>query len=226
MENVKFSMKKPVSYHEQAHDYLKEMIIKGEFLPGQRIYEAKIARELQVSRSPIREAVRSLEQEGLIVIDDKSRIFVYEPTIKDVEDIYQCRQALESVAAVLATRVASDLEFEDILNLLLKTKQVFNGGKEYSIEEIVELNSKYHDLIIMASQNKRLQKQLNDLRSLTFFYRSMNVANNKRCLEIIEQHEEIIHYMINRDEEKVAKAMSEHIAHDLKYLKLILEEQG
>ncbi|TWI59129.1 GntR family transcriptional regulator [Halalkalibacter nanhaiisediminis] len=217
-----FSIKKAVSYHHQAHDYLREKIIRGEFLPGERIYEAKIARTLEISRSPVREAIRSLEQEGLLVIDEKSRIFVYEPTIKDVEDIYQCRQALESVAVVLATRLASDQTLEYIADLLQNTKEVFNKGEKYSIEQIVELNSKYHDLIIEASQNIRLKRQLNDLRSLTFFYRTMNVENSKRCLEILEQHEEIIHFMRARDVDRAAAAMSTHIAQDLNYLKEIL----
>ncbi|MDI3410135.1 GntR family transcriptional regulator [Bacillus sonorensis] len=87
---VTFSIQRPVSYHDQVHRYLKDMIIKGRYQPGERIYESKIAKELQVSRSPVREAIRTLEQEGLLLIDEKSKITVYEPTLKDLEDIYQC----------------------------------------------------------------------------------------------------------------------------------------
>lgn len=71
---MKFSIQRAVSYHDQVHHYLKDMIIKGGYRPGERIYESKIAKELQVSRSPVREAIRTLEQEGLLSIDDKSKL--------------------------------------------------------------------------------------------------------------------------------------------------------
>src|SRR4051794_17322207 len=83
-----FMIEKPVPYYEQFYHSIKAMIFEGKFKPGERIIENKLAKEFNVSKSPIREAIRMLEQEGLIVMDEKSRMIVYQPTLKDVEEIY------------------------------------------------------------------------------------------------------------------------------------------
>ncbi|MED2942573.1 GntR family transcriptional regulator [Bacillus swezeyi] len=219
---MKFSIQRALSYHDQVHHYLKDMIIKGEYQPGERIYEAKIARELQVSRSPVREAIRTLEQEGLLLIDDKSRITVYEPTIKDLEDIYQCRQALESLAVALATRLAANETLELIAETLREANHQFEIQSGGSANALLHLNTKFHDLIIEASENIRLQKQLLDLRSLTFFYRSKNLEKRERSFDIISQHEEIFRHIQERNETKAAESMKRHIEADLDYLKTVL----
>nr|WP_276561467.1 GntR family transcriptional regulator [Bacillus sonorensis] len=219
---VTFSIQRPVSYHDQVHRYLKDMIIKGRYQPGERIYESKIAKELQVSRSPVREAIRTLEQEGLLLIDEKSKITVYEPTLKDLEDIYQCRQALESLAVSLATQSAKKETLELIERTLREANREFEQNSCQSAQALLHLNTRFHDLIIEASQNRRLQKQLHDLRSLTFFYRSKNIEKRERCFEIISQHQGIYRSMQQRDEAKAAELMRRHIEADLCYLKTVL----
>ncbi|MFN2746669.1 MULTISPECIES: GntR family transcriptional regulator [Bacillus] len=219
---MKFSIQRAVSYYDQVHHYLKDMIIKGEYQPGERIYESQIARELEVSRSPVREAIRTLEQEGLLFVDDKSRITVYEPTIKDLEDIYQCRQALESLAVSLATRLASAETLDLIADTLREANHQFEKQNGESANALLHLNTKFHDLIIEASENVRLQKQLLDLRSLTFFYRSKNLEKRERSLDIIGQHEEIFKHMRDRNQQKAAESMKRHIEADLDYLKTVL----
>ena len=118
-----YKMEKAPSYYLQAYNSIKEMIFNGVLKPGDRIYESKLATEFQISRSPVREAIRSLEKDGLLFLTDKSKITVYQPTKKDIEDIYECRQALESQAARLTTRNASDKELEQLENILLETKK-------------------------------------------------------------------------------------------------------
>jgi DNA-binding GntR family transcriptional regulator len=220
-----YSIEKVVPYYDQIYHSIRQMIFQGVFQPGERIYEAKIAREFNVSRSPVREAVRALEKEGLLVIDGKSKITVYKPTMKDVEDIYQCRMALESLAARLTTRLASDRELKEIENTLLKTKKCLESKKTADQETIILLNARFHDLITQFSQNKRLQKQLHDLRSLTHYYRVINFQGEKREWIIYHEHEEIFSAIIQRDEEKAGLVMSNHIANDFKHLKQILNNQ-
>nr|WP_254115789.1 GntR family transcriptional regulator [Bacillus haynesii] len=198
------------------------MIIKGGYQPGERIYESKIAKELQVSRSPVREAIRTLEQEGLLLIDDKSKITVYEPTIKDLEEIYQCRQALESLAVSLATRLASNETLALISETLSEAHKHQESQSPESANALLRLNTRFHDVIIEASENERLQKQLLDLRSLTFFYRSKNLEKPERTLDIINQHEEILSHMQDGNDAKAAESMRKHIEADLCYLKEVL----
>lgn len=218
-----FKIERAPSYYDQVYNSIKEMIFNGVFKPGDRIYETKIASEFQVSRSPVREAIRSLEKEGLLSIDTKSRITVYEPTIMDIEDIYECRQALESLAARLATRNASDEELVMMENILIKTKENIDQAYDKPTKTVITLNSEFHNLILNCSRNKRLEKQINDLQSLTYFYRFIDIYEKKRSMDIFTYHLQIFNFIKQRDEEKASQAMKNHIANDLKHLKNVLK---
>jgi DNA-binding GntR family transcriptional regulator len=93
-----------------------------------------------------------------------------------------------------------------------------------SYEEITLLNSQFHDLIIQCCKNKRLQKQLNELRSLTYYYRSNNIQGDNRKLIIFQGHKEIFYHIKNGDDINAGLAMENHIAQDLKHLKAMFNE--
>jgi DNA-binding GntR family transcriptional regulator len=216
-------LEKSLPYYSQVYHSIKQMIFQGIFQPGERIYEAKIAREFEVSRSPVREAVRALITDGLLVIDDKSQISVYNPTMEDVEDIYQCRMVLESFAARLATQRASDEELAEIAIKLEETEQLINSQDQPKDEaKLIDLNGQFHDLIQQYSGNKRLQKQLEDLRTLAYYYRVKNFQGEHRAKVIHSEHYSIFRYMRERNEVDAAAAMEQHIQHDLAHLKKIL----
>ncbi|PPA71344.1 GntR family transcriptional regulator [Jeotgalibacillus proteolyticus] len=211
-------IEKRKSIHYQLYQIIKERIIRGTYNPGERLYEAKLARELNISRSPVREALRLLENEGLLIQDEQSRIFVYEPSSVDVEHIYQCRQVLESLAASLAAENASDKELNEILDTALHSQMTVDEDCEENKYKLIELNSHYHDLIIQYSKNPRLKKQVNSLRTLTFFYRRLNVDDPRRRKQIVEQHIEIAHAIAARDKDKAASLMNAHIRTDMEFL--------
>jgi DNA-binding GntR family transcriptional regulator len=216
-------IEKSVPFYAQIYHSLREMIFQGVFRPGERIYEAGLAREFQVSRSPVREAVRALEKEGLLVVDGKSRITVYQPTMKDVEEIYQCRMVLESLAARLTAQLASQEELKEIEHNLEQTrKQIEAKGKDAAV---ITLNARFHELIIQFSQNRRLQKQLLDLRSLTHFYRVINFQGEGREWQIVREHQEVFQWIKERDAKRAARAMEEHIQQDLIHLQQILRDK-
>ncbi|MEH7526048.1 GntR family transcriptional regulator, partial [Bacillus sp. JJ1503] len=200
-----FEIEKPVRYYDQVYNSIREMIVQGVLKPGDKIFEAKIARELNISRSPVREAVRALEKEGLLVIDGKSRITVYKPTMKDIEDIYECRMALESLAARLTTRLASGQEIKRIENTVLNAKRYLDdAAKEQNRLALIGENTQFHDLITKYSQNVRLKKQLRDLYSLSHYYRVLNFQGENRELVVFNEHLEILNFMKRRDEEKAS----------------------
>lgn len=217
----KFSLKKALPFYEQVYSSIKEMILTGVLAPGERIYEAQLAREFEVSRSPIREAVRALEKDGLLVTDSKSQISVYKPTIKDVEEIYQCRMALESLAARLAAGLAEESELKRLEAIMEDTKKAVDSGEDEK-ETLIRLNGSFHDTIMDMSRNHRLQKQLYDLRALAFYYRSMNAQGEGRLQEIYDQHHGIYSSISERNAEKAAILMAQHIANDLEHLKSIV----
>ncbi len=220
------SIEKPLSYHEQLHMTIKERIVTGHYEPGERLFEAQLAREFGVSRSPVREAMKTLEQEGLILFDPKKGLSVYKPSIKDVQDIYQCRQVLESLAVSLACEHASEEEIRTAHERVQIAQKVYEENREDSSVQLISLNSKFHDAIIIGSHNTRLHDQLEQMRALTFFYRRMNVEDRMRCREILDQHMEISRHLTNRDQEKAARAMHDHVGTDLRFLVKLLERDG
>ncbi len=211
-------LEKPKPFYEQSYHAIKRMIFEGKLKPGERIVEAKMAKELGVSKSPLREAIRVLEKEGLVVID--TRVMVYKPTIKDVEEIYFCRMALESFAAGLTTRIASAEELESIENTLQKTEEAILQSMEQNV--IIELNERFHELIIQYTQNNLLRKQLNDLKGLIYYFRILNFEGEKRAEHILEQHQQIFHHMKQRNDEQASKAMVHHLQLDLDHLVEVL----
>ena len=216
-------IEKKKSIHKQVYQLIKKGIIEGDYPPNERLYEAKLARAFRVSRSPVREAIRTLEKEGLIEQDHQSRIFVYNPNVADVQQIYQCRQVLESFAISLAAEHATTKELEGVLEIAIQSEQAINDEDLESKMRLIHLNSSFHDAIIQCSRNHRLQQQLNDLRTLTFFYRRMNIDDPTRRIEIVSQHIEIAKVLQLRKKEKAASLMHSHIHTDMLYLMRFLE---
>lgn len=157
MKNYK--IEKASWYYNQAYSSIKDMIFNGVLKPGDRIYESKLTSEFQISRSPVREAIHPLEKDGLLLLSDKSKITVYKPTKEDLENIYECRQALESQAAKLTTRKASDNELEQIENILLEAQKNIEHFNDKLTKTVISLNTQFHNLILNFSQNSLLQKQ-------------------------------------------------------------------
>ncbi|RXT03727.1 GntR family transcriptional regulator [Ammoniphilus sp. CFH 90114] len=215
-----YGIEKKAPYYEQFYHSIKRMIYEGKYKPGERINETQLAKEFGVSKSPIREAIRVLEKEGLIVVDEKSRVMVYEPTLRDVEEIYVCRMALESFAVGLATTIATDLELQTIERTLQDTEQAIKERKED--REIILLNAQFHDLIVNCTQNRRLKRQLDDLKSLKYLFRILNFQGENRAETILSQHREIFDFIKNREAEKASKQMIEHLQCDLDYLLQVL----
>ena len=219
-----FSIEKPIPYYEQFYHSIKKMIFEGKYKPGERIIETQLAKEFNVSKSPIREAIRILEKEGLIIVDEKSRVIVYEPSMKDVEDIYFCRMALESFAVELTTKLATEEEIENIEQMLMETEKAIRDGKDDNT--IIGLNERFHSFIIEYTQNRRLKKQLSDLKSLMYLYRILNFGGENRADIILNQHREIFHFIKGREGKLAAQAMINHLKLDLEHLKEVLAESA
>ncbi len=215
-------LEKSLPYYDQIYHSIREMIFNGILKPGERIFEAKIARDFNISRSPVREAVKILEKEGLLVIDEKSRITVFQPTAREFKEIYECRIMLEALAAQLTARLASRKELEELGEVLAKTRMYLAEKDEQNRDAVIALNARFHDLITQFSQNRRLQQQLHDLRSLCHYYRVINFNGENRDWTIYKEHEEIYQHLVNRDEKNASLAMSKHISNDLRHFKKMI----
>lgn len=117
------SLQKPSPYYQQIQESIKAAIFNGIYKPGDRLYEAQIAKQFGISRSPVREAIRVLINEGLLIIDDKSQITVYKPSLEDVLEIYECRIALETAAVALTAERATEDQLHELEKCLEETAE-------------------------------------------------------------------------------------------------------
>lgn len=195
---------KPESLHLQAYNILRQSILDGERKPSERIVEAKVAGTLGISRGPVREAIRMLIQDGLLVYND-GFVKVYEPTIEDIIEIFQCRESLE----ILAVKLAIDHMTKDVTDQLEKnldeTKEVVNQGMA-----LKQLDQQFHTIIIEASTNKHLIQMLNMIKTKIHYMRN-SMVEATFYPTLLGEHERIYEAIVKKDVESATKIMGEHI---------------
>ena len=143
------------------------MIFDGIFKPGERLNETQLAKDFGVSRSPVREAMRLLEKDGLLTADDRNGFVIYSLSVKDVEEIYKIRMSLESLAVELVIDEAVESEIDLIEKQLRETEEAINKGVKET--EIISLNESFHRLLVDFSRNSRLAMLLEHVNVLIHF---------------------------------------------------------
>lgn len=210
-----------IPLYQQVYNQLRKEIITGKLESDSTINEVHLARDLEVSRGPVREAIRILEQEGLIIRDSKNQLRSYKATIEDIENIYQCRQVLESLAVKLAARRISSEKIEQLSRVMEKKKKLIY---EKQVSDFIELCSEFHNIIIHSCGNPRLQQQIKQLRSLTYLYRNYNVKGITRRENVYKEHNHILTLLKEKEDEKAGAFMSEHIERDCLNLVSVYQE--
>ena len=207
----------------QVYKQLKDAIILGEIRPGDRLIEEKIAAELQVSRSPIREAIRMLEKDGFLLVNLSGGVTVVEPTIKDFRSLYECRVEIESLAAYYAAQRRTQEELEEIHNNLLDYDKISTSKK---VTEVTDVNFDFHNAIVKASSNPFLISMTAQLRGVNNFYRKAILENYpKHIKDALADHQEIYLSIANQDADAARSHMKKHIKNDYTLFMNIAEKR-
>ncbi|WP_299092428.1 GntR family transcriptional regulator [uncultured Metabacillus sp.] len=199
---------------DQVYEYLHEKIVSGNINPGQRIVEKQISQETGVSRSPIREAIRRLNSDGLVSVSPRGGVRVYRPTFSDFNYLYECRLSLEPTAAYYAAlrldekRRVHMSNVVDEMNLMVRKKD---------IEKLKILSTQFHFLIVKGSGNPYLLKMMNQLYSLISFYRNAVLNIPMRLEEGAEEHQAIWQAIQSRDGKAAEELMKTHIQRDFQF---------
>ena len=154
---------------------LRQGILRGLLPPGLRLMEIQLAKQLGVSRTPVREAIRKLELEGLVVTIPRKGAEVAEITPKDLHDVLEVRCALEALAVELACQAITDEELNELGLYLEKFKTLVPTG---DINALAECDVAFHDVIINSTGNNRLIQMLNNLREQMYRYRLEYLKDN------------------------------------------------
>lgn len=187
---------------------LRQAILRGELKPGERLMEIQLANKLGVSRTPIREAIRKLELEGLVLMIPRKGAEVAEITEKNLRDVLEVRGALEE----LAVRLACDrIDKEGIENLKEAAKDFESILDSEDITKIAEADVAFHDIIYLATDNQRLIQLLNNLREQMYRYRVEYLKQKEWHPKLLAEHQDIIQAIENRERDKAASITSQHI---------------
>jgi len=195
------------SLSEKIYDMLKDQITSEELRPGQRLLDDQLASTFGVSRTPVREALARLSNEGLVEIVSRSGAYVKKLTREDIEEIYEIRRVLESLAARKATTFITDKQIEQLSLLLEKAK---HSGKD-SYKAHIDLDIKLHDLILNSCHNKRLTSIMANLYTLIHVFRMRVGKNKEKGEQALKDHEAIFEAIKAKDAKKAEKVMMEHI---------------
>lgn len=206
---------KAESLAEQAYRYLRTQILTGNIPPGSKLVESQMAKRWKISRSPLREAIRRLEQEGLVVTYN-GVTHLFEPSRKDFEDLYELRTALEPMAARLAARYMTADALQQLEAVLESTDKYLAAG---AMDPFIESNAKFHDLIAESSGNRRLRKAMEDISVLARYYRYICFKVFQRYVDSAEEHWRIYRALLAHDEDLAWLEMKKHIEVDLQYIR-------
>ena len=201
---------------------LREAILKGELKPGERLMELQLAAKLGVSRTPIREAIRMLEQEGLAVTIPRKGAEVAKMTEKDMEDVLQIRDALDELAATIACEQISEEELSHLRETMYEFEKSTKTG---DVKRIAEADVQFHDIIYKATGNPKLVILLNNLREQMYRYRVEYLKDEKNYPMLVKEHCEIVEGLSNKDKEKLTAAMHKHVMNQATAVKEMIREQ-
>ena len=207
-EDVKEGTSDKYSLRGRVFSRLREDILNGKYDEGVELREIAIGEELGVSRTPVREAFRQLELEGLIKIIPNKGAYVVGISDKDVRDIYILRSRLEGLAARWAVDHITEEQMEEMEENVYLAK--FHTEKGHN-EQIFELDNRFHELLYEASGSKILEHQLKDYHQYVLRIRKKTLASAKRGTQSNLEHEAILEAIKNKNAEDAERLAHEHM---------------
>jgi DNA-binding GntR family transcriptional regulator len=198
------------SLRQRVHSVLRDGILSGRYVPGSLLSENKLAEELRVSRTPIREAFRELAADGLVRILPKRGVMVTEMTIQDVANLYQLREALECFAARFAAEHMNDAERD---GFLADHAQAVDHLQEHRLHDAYEASIRIHARIYGITRNARLIEMMDQFSDQVRRLGMMTMRHG-RSAQSIHEHGLIIDAMTHSDADRAERLMREHIRGD------------
>ena len=208
MKDTNFNVNEYLPLRDVVFNTLRQAIITGEFAPGERLMEISLANRLGVSRTPVREAIRKLELEGLVIMIPRKGAQVARITEKNLRDVIEIRTVLEEFAAVLAYERIDQSGLHDLRQAHEGfIRSVENGD----ILDIVDKDETFHDTIFRATNNDRLISIINNLREQFYRYRMEYVKDIRQRSNLVEEHRELLDAISSRDSIKAKELMKTHL---------------
>jgi DNA-binding GntR family transcriptional regulator len=200
---------------ELVYRRLKDRIISGTLAPDTRLIELSIAAEFGVSRTPVREALKRLAAENLVLADPARGMVVHAPDADEIEDVFVMREALDGLAARLAAHRVTPSELARLRLIVDSMSDAVANGRR---EQIVVANQRFHDVIYSAAGNRMLARVASDLRDYVRRFSTLPFASPDRVQHVLAEHEAILKALEKHDPEAAQRASDSHLANAREYL--------
>ena len=203
---LNFDLQNHRPLREIVYEELKRQILIGEIAPGTRMMEVELADVMGVSRTPVREAIRKLEKEGLVTIEPRKGAYASNISIKDMVDVLEVRQGLEGMAAAIASGRITEIQKEELLGVIEKYRIAVDSE---NIEEIIRYDEAFHSLIISISGNKTLMQVFSTVQELALRFRYIYYDDFNRYESMPKEHQRIEEAIFSGDAEKALQYRAE-----------------
>ena len=208
---------------KKVYRILKKEIIKGAFKPGDKILEAKIANQMGISRTPVREAIRILAAEGFVTLNPNQGVLVRSFSIENVREILQIHSVLEGLAASLSCEVINEEDLKELENCVNKMEKLVNKKDSLAYSEV---DLKFHELIVNNCRNKQLIQMRKNISDQAQRYRISSLNIPRRLKESLKEHQKILEAFKTKDPKKADSMSQKHIQNALKNILVnVIEEQ-
>ncbi|WFA08137.1 GntR family transcriptional regulator [Tissierella sp. Yu-01] len=210
---------KPIN--EIVYEGLRTAIIKGIIPVGERIKETEYSERMNISRTPIREAIKRIEDEGLVEYIPNIGVIVKKVSKEDVEEIFKIRIALETLATTSAMKIMTESEFEEMHQLLKKTEEA-NSRNE--VKAVIDLFSEYNQMIYRFSRMPRLDHMVTRLRDYLARFRDISLTGEARRRKALDEHWIIYNIMKDKNYDVVPLIISNHLDYAKSYIMQEIEK--
>ena len=223
MEGLTVNENEYLPLRDVVFNTLRRAILRGELVPGQRLMEIQLAEKMGVSRTPVREAIRKLELEGLVVMIPRRGAEVAHISGKNLKDVLEVRCALEELAGELA---CERMTVEDFKQLELANHKFAAAFESDDITLLGETDESFHGLIYQATDNAKLVQMVSHLREQMYRYRIEHLKDRGQRTILYQEHQEIMHALAARDVEAVRKAIRKHISRQEEQIAKMIKEHS
>ena len=191
-----------------VYNTLRQAILRGELKPGERLMEIQLANKLGVSRTPIREAMRKLELDGLVIMTPRKGAEVADITEKSLRDVLEVRKALEMLSVELACEHVTKEEIKKLREAASQFSEVLSSE---DVTMIAEADEHFHDLINLATGNQKLIVILSNLREQMYRYRVEYLKDSGKFPQLVSEHEMLIEAIEKKDRLRASQVIGQHI---------------
>ena len=199
---------RPSALSDWAYQIIRERILNLLYAPGEQLQVEKLSEAMQVSRTPIREALLRLEQDGLVRSVARVGFFVVEISEKDLEELFEVRELLESYAASKACRCMTESDLAELEKLIQRGTSCAERG---DLDDYLDADGAFHGLLIARAQNERLVTMLFSLHNLLHRQRKLSVRSPENVRGTNSEHRKVMDALRAHDAELAGRRMGEHL---------------